>query len=214
MVFISVPEERFVTDVMKTWLTFLKDVPEFANVNILPRQPDVDVDFKYPAICMLRVEPEDWQVTRNWWFHWRQPFDDDPVTNPTFRIWKLLGYTYMTTYQFDIYSESIWQQNEIVSVLNRYLKNADWTDVFLTRWCATQTVLTLKDFPNPTSATGTDTDLRIRFRYWRDVENIDKSTFDKEIHQYSVTVTFWVDYLKEYVFPSIQDIDTQIETHI
>lgn len=214
MVFTTVPENRFVTDVMKTWLTFLRNIPELAGVAILPRQPDVDIDFALPTIALLRVDTENWEVTRNGWFHGWQPFDDNVLTNPTYRIAKLMWYTYKTTYQLDIYAKSLNEKNELASVINRYLKNVDWTDVFLSKGCASQTVLPLVDFATPQDTVGTATDLRIRFRYWRDVENVDKPWFDKEVHQYSIAINFWVDYLKEYEFPSIQDIVTEIETNI
>ena len=43
MAFISVPEERFKTDVLKTRVSFLKNDPELAGVTVLTRLPDIDV---------------------------------------------------------------------------------------------------------------------------------------------------------------------------
>ena len=43
MSFISVPEERFKTDVLKTRVSFFRNDPELAGVTVLTRLPDIDV---------------------------------------------------------------------------------------------------------------------------------------------------------------------------
>ena len=43
MAFISVPEERFKTDLLKTRIAFFKNDPELAGVSVLSRLPDIDI---------------------------------------------------------------------------------------------------------------------------------------------------------------------------
>ena len=55
MAFISVPEERFKTDVLKTRVSFLKTDENLAGVAVLTRRPDVDISLKLPNITISRV---------------------------------------------------------------------------------------------------------------------------------------------------------------
>jgi hypothetical protein len=69
-----------------------------------------------------------------------------------------------------------------------------------------QTVITVLDFSSPTIST--DTDLKIRFHYPRDVDGREVPSMDEEVQHYALTVRFWVDYLKEYAAPRILSTKT------
>lgn len=64
MAFLSVPEDRFLTDVLKTWLVLFTSDVEFNEVNVTPKQPDVDSEFQVPSLVLKRVSEEDWALTR------------------------------------------------------------------------------------------------------------------------------------------------------
>lgn len=205
MAFISVPEERFITDLMKTWLQYFSKDPDFSKVHITPRQPDVDKDFSLPSLCIRLIGSGNWNTTRLSGYHGYRPTS---LTDTT--IGRLMGYTYFASYQLDMLAKWRWELDNYVAIINKKLKAFDWSDVFADKGWAVQTVIPLLDFDSPQSSIGWPTDLRIRFRFWRDVDQVDMPAFDTELHQYSITVSFWIDYLKEYELPKIMSIDENI----
>jgi len=102
--------------------------------------------------------------------------------------------------------------NKISSIIERKLKSADKSDLFANDWAGLpqRTVIPLLDFEDSTSEVGSPTDLAIRFKPYKDVECVEIPAFDTELHQYSITVAFWIHYLKEYEFPKISTIDTNV----
>ena len=99
--------------------------------------------------------------------------------------------------------------NRITAIIEKKLKQPD---VFANDWGGIQkwTSIPLLDFRESTSEEGSPTDLEIRLRPRDDVEGIELSAFDKELHQYAITVNFWINYLKEYEYPKILSIDERI----
>jgi len=203
MAFATVPEERILTAIRKTWLYYFKNDPAFAGFHIVPYMPDIDTNFKLPALTM-KVIKEDRDLTSLSGFHWNQEVSD------THSLWRLCGFTYVASYQFDLLTKQIWEMNKYVQIINQKLKAYDSSDVFASRGGPVQTVMPVLDFVSPTSAVPTVTDLKIRFRFRRDVEWIEVPAFDTELHQYSFTVSFWCHYLKEYEVPRIEIIEQTI----
>ena len=64
MSFLSVPEERFIFDVMRTRIMYFKSDENFALVNILASMPDIDESFKVPSLVLKRVAQDSRKVTR------------------------------------------------------------------------------------------------------------------------------------------------------
>ena len=97
--------------------------------------------------------------------------------------------------------------DRIASIVDKKLKQPD---VFANDWAGIQkwTVIPLLDFEQSTSEEGSPTDLEIRLRPWDDIDGLEVQAFDKELHQYAITVNFWINYLREYTYPQIHKIDT------
>jgi hypothetical protein len=213
MVFITVPEERFKTDVLKTRISFLKNDEELSGVTVLSRRPDVDIWLKLPNIVISRVWKEDWELARLSGYHWESK---RVATDSPEEVWQLKGYTMTAMRQFDIMTKTIWEMNKIASIVERKLKSNDKSDIFANDWAGLPqtTVIPILDFADATSGEGSPTDLAIRFRPQRDVECVEIPAFDSELHQYAITISFWVHYLKEYEFPKIISIQTNTEIEI
>lgn len=98
--------------------------------------------------------------------------------------------------------------NRISSIIERKFKAMDRFDIFANDRAGLpqQTVIPLHDFADATDEMGTPTDLSIKFRPHRDVECLEMPAFDTELHQYTISVRFWIHYLKEYEFPKILTI--------
>lgn len=202
MAFTSVPEERFLNDVLKTWIMYFKDDTNFSTLKLMPRNPDKDEGFDVPCLVVKRVSDQDWALTRMSGYHGRIEADDPD------EVGRLQGYTYMTTMQLDLYTTSINEQNSWSSLINQKIKSGLGHDVFANGG-PTQTVIPLKDYATPTSAIGTATDLNIRFRFWRDINTVEIPTFDPNLYQTAFSIEFWVDYLMEYNVPMIQSIELE-----
>lgn len=211
MAFISVPEERFKTDVLKTRIAFLKNDEELSGVTVLSRRPDIDIWLKLPNIVIYRVWKETWELARLSGYHGDSR--RSPVDEPN-QMWQLKGYTMTAMWQFDVMTKTVWEMNRISSVIERKLKSTNKVDLFAIDWFGLpqMTVIPLLDFEDPTSEEGSPTDLAIRFQPFRDTECVEIPAFDTELHQYSITVNFWIHYLKEYEFPKILSIDLEINT--
>lgn len=199
--FISVPEERFRTDILKTRISYFKNDSELAWVSVLSRKPDVDTDLKIPNICITRIWNENRTLARLSWFFDYQSAEIDSAT-----IWRLMWYTLTCSYQFDIMTKTIWDMNKYVSIVERKLKSNNSTDTFAELGGAYQTVIPILDFVSPTDTEWVATDLYIRFRMNRNVDWVEVIAFDQELHQYSITIDFRVHYLKEYELPKINSI--------
>lgn len=193
MAFTSVPEERFLTDVLKTWLTLFSENSNFSGVNITPNYPDKDTAFELPCIVVNRVGSARWVAQR------LSGYYGVTSTASPGMVGEMKGLTYSAMYQLDVLSSSILQQQSIVSKINSILKgDSDGVNT---------TILPLKDFSDETSAVGTETDLKIKFRFWRDVMGSEVSTFDPTLHQYSISIDFWIDYITENEVPAIDKIE-------
>lgn len=207
MAFTSVPETRLTTDIMKTWLVWFSSEADFSDVNVVPEGRDVDESFRLPSLVLRRVSPEDLALTRVAGYHGEYSPDDNS------KVGRLEGFTYMCSFQFDVLASSILEVNRIASLVLQKLKHGSLSDdVFASVEAARQTVIPLLDFASPTTSTGTATDLNIRFRAWRDVNSVKVPTFDPELHQISISVEFWVDYLKPRDVDKISAV-TQVATH-
>ena len=206
MAFISVPEERFKTDLLKTRIGFFKNDPELAGVSVLSRLPDIDTWLKLPNIVIARVGKEKWGLSRLSWYHWDSK--RSTLDSPN-EVWQLKGYTLNAMRQINIMTKTIWEMDRISAIVERKLKQPE---ILANDWAGIQkwTVIPLLDFEKSTSEEGSPTDLEIRFRPWDDIEGLEIQAFDKELHQYAITVNFWINYLKEYNYPQIHEIDTTI----
>ena len=202
MAFVSVPEERFLINVTKTWLKFFSADVNFSDVNILPVNANIDNDFQLPSLVLRWVSDEKWTLSRLSGLHSTKIEGQTEV--------KLRGYTYMTMYQFDLYTKTISDQNRLSSLIYSKLKSPTGADVFSAYGVKELIEIPLLDFASPTDSTGTETDLKIKFRYRKDVSWATIPAFDQEVHQHSISVEFWVDYLQENTNPIIAKIATNI----
>ena len=98
--------------------------------------------------------------------------------------------------------------NKLTSIVEKKLKFGSTPDLFAedTVGLPQRTVIPLLDFADATDSVGSPTDLAIRFRPQRQVDGLEIQAFDKELHQYAITVKFWIHYLKEYEYPIIKSI--------
>lgn len=138
MTFISVQEDRFLTDVLKTWQDFFKSDIAFDGVKFLVKQPDKDVGFELPSIVLKRVSEETWKLSRprGYFGNWN---------NTATEVNDLYGYTYNTMYQFDIYCTTIADINKYSSLVYGKLKSPDGSDVFADGRVS-ESLIPLKDF--------------------------------------------------------------------
>lgn len=112
--------------------------------------------------------------------------------------------------QLDVYSTTITGMNSLVAAIMKKLKPSTGLDVFapdshklgLTR-------IPIYDFPAIDSE-WEETDLAIQFKLWTDVESMNVVTFDPELHQTTVSVSFWVDYITEYSLETAQEISPNL----
>ena len=64
MTFVSIPEERFMEDVLKTWIEYFKTEPQLAGLNVTPKQPDETTTFSYPSMVVTRIAQETFALAR------------------------------------------------------------------------------------------------------------------------------------------------------
>lgn len=207
MPFVTVPEDRFLTDILKTWITFFSSDVGFAQIPVRPDHPDVDTAFQLSCLVVKRVPPENWSLARLSGHHGSFPNADDAEVS------VLKGYTYDAQYQFDVLAKSIAECNRVRGLVLQKLKNPAGGDVFANDDASVLGIIPVKDFSSPTSPTGTATNLRIMYRF-KDVSEAMVGAFDPQLHQYSVVVPFWVHYLKEYELPKIQTITQASEVSV
>ena len=62
--FVTVPQQAFLTDVLKTWLSKLQDTVG-STVNVLPKYPDLNESLKLPVLVLTRVSDETMVLARN-----------------------------------------------------------------------------------------------------------------------------------------------------
>lgn len=171
----------------------------YTGINVTPSQHDTDKLFQLPAVTISRVwEAKVWLARNSW--HYKETFNSTTQTVDIER-W----YRYTATYQMTVYARSTGELNWIVSDLNiRVLR--PYTDSFATIGWVKQTSIPIKSFASPQDDVGTDTDLDIKFRYTRDVEQLEIPAMDKELRQYSISVTFWADYINQYNHDAIMKV--------
>lgn len=199
MAFVSVPEERIITDLQKTWLTLFSDDADFSEINIIPEGHDQDENFKLPSLVLKRVGAENFSLVRLQGFYGEHLIDNK-------NIGQLYGYRIEATYQFDILTTSVTDQSKYVGLVRKKLQYPDGESTFCGNSPISKVLLvTIKDWQSPTACI--DTDLRIMYQYHEDVKAAQVKTFDPQLHQYSISVNFKVDYMKEYEVPSIQKIE-------
>lgn len=197
MTFVSIQEQDFLTSILKTWITLFSSDTAFWKVKVLPKFPDKDIEAKLPCIVVRRVSDDKWRLLRNSGYFW-----NIEGATPE-EIWRLHWYTYLAMYQFDIYATTIESMTQIASKVFAKLKSPDNSDVFAD-FRVWESCITLKDFSSV--LTGTNTNLKMKYRFNRDVESAEIDPFDTELHQYSISVYFRLDYLKEYDVPIITTI--------
>ena len=189
------------SNVLKTWLMLLREDTGFSGVHITPKSPDEDKAFTLPCVVLKRVGEDSWNLARLSGYFREQDNEED-----TTQLDVLRGYTYRAMYQFDILATTNNKINELSTKLNNILKSGDDSDIFVDGEGPKMTVITLKDFADSGSIDYTETDLLIKFKYWRDVSGNDVKTFDPELLQYSISVGFWVDYLQANTYPKLASV--------
>ena len=210
--FISVPEERLATDVMKTWLTYFSADSAFSGVAFSPRHPDKDTPFAMPLVVLTRVSEERQKLERMNGYFGTVPSDDQHA------VGILQGPTLLATFQFDVLASSIGDANRLRALMDMRLKTARRgedglpVDEFATIGPQAWTVIPLYDFSSPESGTGTVTDLAIRFKFWKDVHWTEVPTFSPQLHQLSCSVQFWVHYQKQNDVPKVETVVTDFSS--
>lgn len=202
--FRSVPEERFITDVHKTLLSYFAKDPELLGVKVMPKYADESVLFTEPTLLIFRTDLESWDLDRTSGFYGYNDKEGDTTKK------YLYGYTYKTTFQFDIYGNTRVRVNDLTSLVYKKLRSFGGADVFANGG-PTTTQIPLRDFVSPADEFGELTDLSIKFRFWEDLNSHDVETFDRNLYQHSMMLKIWVPYLKEYEYPKIQKITQSVD---
>lgn len=185
--FVTVPQDAFLLDVVKTLLVKIKEAVPTANV--LPKHPDINEQLKLPVVVLTRVSEETMVLARNSGFYGEQAVSWD-----TTKLERLEGYRYASTYQLDIISRSNSEMLTLVWQLQSKLLEPEG-ETFFAEWYPMQwQEIPVKHFASATS-TWTATDLRIRYKY-KDISWTQVDGFDDEILQYSMTIPVWCDYMK------------------
>jgi len=200
MAFVSVPEERIIIDLQKTWLSLFAEDNAFADMNILPEGKDKDEEFKIPSLVLKRVGAENFSLDRLQGYYNEHLIDDDR------KVSQLYGYRITANYQFDILTRSLTDEAKYVGLVRKKLQFPNGVNPNCEATPLPKVLLIpIKDWESPTSFI--ETDLRIMYQYHVDIQAAKVSTFDPGLHQYSISVNFKVDYMKEHVVPSIRKIE-------
>jgi hypothetical protein len=150
-------------------------------------------------VVLKWVSDSKWILSRLSGYYW---VSDKNSTDDTES--RLYWYCYQSMVQFDVYSTTHTELNSIVSFIMWRLKMEEPEGRPLQIW-----KIPLLDFSDITSE-WTETDLAINYKFWTDVSSHEISTFDPELLQVSISVNFWVDYLKEKTYPKISNINTNV----
>lgn len=62
MAFVTVPQQTFLTDVLKTWIQALQTA---VTVEVTPKHPDINKELKLPVLVLNRVSDETMVLARN-----------------------------------------------------------------------------------------------------------------------------------------------------
>lgn len=178
MAFVSVEQKTFFSDILKTWVLLLNSNSELEWVAIRVDTPSTDIELKLPLIVLKRVSNDEWSLRRNNWYFWTKNSTSDKEK-------MLYGYTYTSTMQFDIMATTIWECNRIQWVL---------LSIITPEVMFSETKIPLKHFQWNIDS---PTDLTMDFSFEKDVDWAILSTFDPNLHQHSISVTFDLDYLSE-----------------
>lgn len=189
MAFVSVPDERFMTDILKTWISYFKDDSAFTWLRITTKAPDETEKFTFPSLCIIRIGEEWFSLARTGWY-----YKSDIKTATT--VWTLRWYRVATMYQLSLYAKTHTELLKRTMLINKKLQSSTMADQLATFNMPKQTVIPVLDYASPTVPT--QTDLKIRFHYPRDIDWREVPSMDEEVQHYAITVRFWVDYLKEY----------------
>lgn len=209
--FVSVPEARFLLDVQKTWMTLFKNDAAFSGLHLRTKHPDNDVDFVYPLLVLKRVGDEKWSLNRLSG-HFSEKFvpaGEDVDEEPS-EVRYLKGYTYTAMYQFDLFTRTINDQLHWKSLIDQKLLHGSVGGNAFASVSPGLIAIPLRDFDSPQEPTGDVTDLRINYRPDADVSGQVLDAFDPDLHQYAISVNFWVNYLKENVEPAIAEIVSDV----
>lgn len=190
MAFVSVQQENLYNDIIKTWITHIKNTWDFTGVTFRVDTPDTDIALNLPTIVLKQVSNGEWDLNRVLWNFWEKNSDDDFVRT-------LYWYTYSTMFQFDIVTTTISENNILQWKLLNTIKPA--TDFF-------DTLIPLRHFNTPNDTIWTETDLKIQFTFYKDIHSANIPSFDPNLHQHSLSIKFKVDYLSEVEVARIKSI--------
>jgi len=205
---VTLPEERIIEDVMKSWLVFLQAIPEFAGVNILPAFPDDTEKMQFPSLVMHRVGEDIWDYgARNSGYY--GTIQASGILNDT-SLHVVKGVQYRAMYQFDLFTLTIKDQAKYESIL---AKNFRRSSDFFAENAYLEKIIPVYNF---TANPPTPTDLKIRFKPSRDFSSTRiVKVFEKaQVHQTSFSVNFWMDYIVSKEYPRILTTDIEADLTI
>lgn len=210
--FVSVPEARFLLDVQKTWMVLFKNDANFNGLALRTKHPDNDKDFTLPMLVLNRVGDDKFSLNRNVGLHGQGKLVtmDEEEGLETDVVRYLKGYTYTAMYQFDLFTKTINDQLHWKSLIDQKLLHGSVGGDTFASVSPGHIAIPLRDFSSPGVTTGDVTDLRIEYRPDADVSGQVLNAFDSDLHQYAVSVAFWVNYLKENEAPAIAEIVSDI----
>lgn len=188
--FTTVPRLRFETDIFKTWLKFFKSDPNFERLSIRSKHPNIDKDLVLPILVLKPVSSEDWSLDRLSGYFGAL----DKIGDATRQV-RLEGFSFKTMYQFDLLTYNRGDQLAWKSLIDEKLLYGSIGGNAFASNAPGHMIIPVLDFPSPEDETGAATDLFIQFR----TENIsgqEVETFDPELHQFSISVMFWVNFIQ------------------
>lgn len=200
--FVSTPRARFETDLMKTWVEFFKSDSAFSNLSIRTKHPNIDKDLVLPILVLTPVASEDWTLDRLAGY-----FGVLPKTGDATQQVRLEGFTFKTMYQFDLLTYTRGDQLAWKALIDEKLLHGSIGGNAFASDAPGHMIIPLLDFVSPTSGTGTATDLVIQYRA-DNVSGQEVPTFDPELHQFSISVAFWVNYIQTTDESKIGELDT------
>jgi len=197
MTFISVQQETLLTNIIKSWVYYLKNTWNFAGVNFRNTTPDTEIDLVLPIIVLKRVSNDTWSNNRIWGYHWTNWDSEDSINT-------LYWYTYTSLIQFDIMWTTSTECNKLQGFLYKALQ---WTSIW------SRTHIPIRDFVG-VDKVWTPTDLQMKFYFNKDIDWAIIPSFDPNLHIASISVNFSVDYLSEKAISKILDIENDITLDI
>lgn len=196
--FITIPEEKFLEMVLKTWIMLFKTDDDFEDIKVIPAYPDDTSKLALPTLVVQQVSNGQWALARNNGYYVAVSGSDSTKIN------ERRGYRYQTSYQFDLLTRTVKDQLQYEGKIMKKLRRS--ADIASSDGY-NRVQIPVNDYTDYPTVVATD--LRIEYNYWKDVSAVRVAdTTDYQIHQKSITVDFWIDYMKDQEYDRIMILAT------